>query len=106
MQRHNLVSPLRIQKNWRTKKKSLESQKARTTLSRGQGPLEPCLGVVMGLLLLVLVSEAEFRLLVDPSGSGGSDMERPGTNQLCTWGQNLNFDRHRLRFVADLSRGR
>lgn len=63
----------------------------------------------MGLLLLILVPETEFRLLVDRSGSGGSDMEGPGTNKLRTWGQNLNFDRHRLRFVADLpklSRGR
>lgn len=56
----------------------------------------------MGLLLLVLVPEADFLLLVGQGGSGGSYMERPGTNQLCTWGQNSNFDRHRLRFVADL----
>lgn len=109
MQRHNLVSPLRTQKNWPTKKEKLGKSEGKNHSISGSGPLGPCLGVVMGLLLLVLAPETEFRLLVDQGGSGGSDMERPGTNQLCTWGQNLNFDRHRLRFVADLpklSRGR
>lgn len=56
----------------------------------------------LGLLLLVLVPEADFLLLVDWSGSGGSFMGLPVTNQPCTWRQNFNSDRHRLRFEADL----
>lgn len=100
---------LKLRKNWQKRKKVLESQKVGTTLSRGQGPPGPCLGAVMGLLLLDLAPEADFRLEVGRSGPGGSDMGQPETNQTRTWVQNPNSACHRLRFKADLpklSRGR
>lgn len=56
----------------------------------------------LGLLLLVLVPEADFLLLVDKSGPNGSSMGLPGANQPCTWVQNSNSGGHRLRFEADL----
>jgi hypothetical protein len=83
---------------WRLhpKKKDLKNKKvkmARTALSWDQGPSGGIhlLVAAMGLLLLVLVPKTEFLLLVEKSGSGGFDMELPGTNQLCTWGQNMDF---------------
>ena len=38
MQRHNLVSPLRTQKNWRTKKKKLGKSEGKNHSISGSGP--------------------------------------------------------------------
>jgi hypothetical protein len=83
----------------RPKKKKLGRSEGKNHSILGSGP---SFGVDLSLLLLVSVPEADFLLLVDNSGPGGSSMGLPVTNQMCTWWQNFNSGGHRLRFEADL----